>query len=139
MASSKWEILTGNYGGYYGNQWSAVYLDLRRYAGYRVTSMTLSWFTVHTWFGSGATHFVGHHWYDGLPPTMPPGSFAEGSVGSLHVARNSWSSIGVPLHVAQALVDGQAFGFVFGGPGNNSQGAYSRIQFDSSRVTFNLA
>jgi hypothetical protein len=130
---------TGNFGPNHGNQWGAAYVDLRGYAGYRVTSMTLSYLSTHTYYGGGASYSIGHHWHaGGLPPTLTSG-FQAGSVAYVHAPKYGWVTVGVPLHIAQAFVDGQAFGFVFGGPGDNSKQAYSSIQFSSITVTFNLA
>jgi hypothetical protein len=128
---------TGQYGSVHGNQWCGTWVDLSALKGRTVVSMTLKWTMVHTFNNSGGSFCVGYHTYEnGMPATLPASASRAhfGVFGHKRVPHSGAVSMTIPVNQAQDFVDGQKWGFLFGGPHDAHQANYTTINISSVHV-----
>lgn len=125
---------TGYYGSNHGVQWGGAYVNLSQYKGATIDSMTLHFRTTHTFLNSGADICLGVHKYpNGMPNTLTGNTSRAsfGALGHIHVPKSGAVSVKIPDAWAQRFLDGDAYGFLFGGPHDHTNASYAAIDIDS--------
>lgn len=128
---------TGRYGSVHGTQWCGTFVDLSNLKGATIVSMTLKWTSLHTFGNAGGSYCVGYHDFEnGMPSSLPGGSSHAhfGAFGHKHVPHTGGVTMSLPTSIAQKFADGQAYGFLFGGPHDSSQATYCAIDINSVHV-----
>ena len=102
--------------------------------GWTVTEFVLHWESEHAYYNDGATYGLGWHSFrNGMPATCKAtrnGAYF-GNLGNVHAPKNGPVTKRLSNAIGQRFVDGQAFGFLFGGPADRTRRAYASIDIRS--------